>query len=170
MIFSQFCQRHFLRHCRELPVFQVRSELLRKFEVWQTRREMSSSAAGRRTTYPYIVSSEKNTTFNRTTLSAQATPDFNRVPLADIKDAKSSDNVERRYSFDNINETLGKDSELSVQEDDAGRGEVADSEEVDDSSSLKLDKEVGHSGRSSPVEMGKEVGNNDVGDDSVGQV
>ena len=144
----------FLGNTVESFPFQVRSELLRKFEVWKTRREVSSSTGGgRRTTYPYIVSSEKNTTFNRTlTPSAQATPDFNRVPLADIKDAKSSGNAEKRYSFDDINVTAGKDSDLSVPEDDADRENVEDS------------------GRSSQVELGKEVGNNDVGDDSVGHV
>ena len=144
----------FLGNTVESFPFQVRSELLRKFEVWQTRREVSSSTGGGlRTTYPYIVSSEKNTTFNRTTtLSAQVTPDFNQVPLTDIKDAKSSGKVEKKYSFDNINVTPRKDSELSVPEDDADREEVEDS------------------GRSTPVELGKEVGNNDVGGDSVGHV
>ena len=131
----------------------MRSELLRKLEVWQTRREVSSSSGGgRRTTYPYIVSSEKNTTFNRTTLSAQATQDFNEVQLSNIKYPKPSENVEKSYSFDNINETPGKDSELSVQEDNAGHVEVGGSD----------------SGRGSPVEVGKEVENNYVCDDSLG--
>ena len=87
-------------------------------------------------------------------MSAQATLDFNEVQLSKIKDTKPSGNVEKSYSFDNINETPSKDSDLSVQEDNAGHVEVGGSD----------------SGRGSPVEVRKEVENNDVCDDSSGHV
>ncbi|XP_028396993.1 adhesion G-protein coupled receptor D1-like [Dendronephthya gigantea] len=99
---------------------EVRNELQRKLAIWQTRRELSSSSAGARRTYPYVVSSEKNTTFNRTTTSAQATPDLYRYPMGEIKDGTSQGKVERKYSFEDRNKKPDFELELGKEEKNGG--------------------------------------------------
>ena len=139
----------------------MRNELRRKFEVWQTRREVSSSTGGgRRTMYPYVVSSEKNTTFNRTTLSAQATPDLYRFQLSDVIESPQLHREEQKYSFETPNSTPEGESELETKEP------------INIPQDVKGDSE---NGRSSPVEMGKdsenkspvEIGEISVGDDDA---
>lgn len=103
----------------------MRNELRRKLTIWRTRRELSSSSGGARRTYPYVVSSEKNTTFNRTTTSAQATPDLYRYPMGELKDRIPQGKVERMYSFQDINRTPEKKLELGKEEKngaDEGKG------------------------------------------------
>jgi hypothetical protein len=115
----------------------------------------SSGTVGRRTTYPYVISSEKNTTFNRTGASAQDTPDLYRLPLSELNEAAPSGKVEKKYSFQDLNKTTENDSELDVQEEKDG-GQQGDG-----------DKD---SGRSSSVELRKDSGDNDACDDSIGHV
>ena len=73
----------------------------------------SSGAGGRRTTHPYVISSERNTTFNRTGASAQDTPDLYRYPLSKMKEAAPSGRIEKKYSFGDLNKTTENDSELN---------------------------------------------------------
>ncbi|XP_028396991.1 adhesion G-protein coupled receptor D1-like isoform X2 [Dendronephthya gigantea] len=106
----------FILYC--LVNSEVRSELRRKLTIWQTRREFSSSSGGSRRTYPYSVSS--NTTLNRATIAVQATPDFYRCPMVEIKDEKSQGKVERRYSFEDGSTTSEKELVLGKQEKNGG--------------------------------------------------
>ncbi|XP_028396989.1 adhesion G-protein coupled receptor D1-like [Dendronephthya gigantea] len=106
----------FILYC--LVNSEVRSELRRKLTIWQTRREFSSSSGGSRRTYPYSVSS--NTTLNRATIAVQATPDFYRCPMVEIKDEKSQGEVERRYSFEDGSTTSEKELVLGKQEKNGG--------------------------------------------------
>ena len=95
----------------------MRKEINRRISVWQTRREISSSSAtgGKRATYPYIISSEKNTTYNRTTTSAQETPVLHRYPLSEIKEVPPSEKVEKGHSFENSGAAFNSDSEPGVK-------------------------------------------------------
>lgn len=75
----------------------------------------TSSSSGRRTTIPYVMSSEKNTTLNRTTASAPGTPDFSHIQLLDLtKDSPESEKVVTSYSFKNPSDTRDKDSVLNA--------------------------------------------------------
>ena len=78
---------------------------------------MSSSSGGKRGTYPYFISSEKNTTCNRTTGSAQGTPDLYRYPLSEIKGIPSPEKVEKGYSFETPGKTFKNDLEFEAMED-----------------------------------------------------
>ena len=113
-----------------------------------------SGTGVQRATYPYIISSEKNTTFNRTTASAQGTPDLYRYPLSDVKDVPPSEKVERRYSFDTPGKTFKNDSEFGVKDKDGSQDTESDKE----------------SGESRPVELEKDSGDKDVCEDSIGYV
>jgi hypothetical protein len=117
----------------------------------------STGTGGQRATYPYVISSEKNTTFNRTTASAQGTPDLYRFPLAEVEDSPPSGKVEKKYSFENkLDKAFENDSEFDVKRDKNG-GEEKDGGK--------------DSGRSSPVELSKgKNGDEDVIDDSIGYV
>ena len=132
--------------------FQVRTEIHRRIVVWRTRREFSSSSgAGRGQRSTPFISSEKNTTFNRTT-SAQATPDLLRHPLSEIKEVPPTEKVEEKHRpSETPDKTSENDFQLGVKEgQDGGQGEEGDRD----------------SGRSSPVELGRDLGDAD-GSDNV---
>lgn len=76
---------------------EVRNEIRRRITVWKTRRDMTSSSGVRRPTY--IITSEKNTTYNRTTQSGGVGSAPDQHPLNEIK--SPSLQVERNYSFHN---------------------------------------------------------------------
>lgn len=61
------------------------------------------------------MSSEKNTTLNRTIASAPGTPDFSHIQLLDLtKDSPESEKVVTSYSFKNPSDTRDKDSVLNA--------------------------------------------------------
>lgn len=70
--------------------------------------------------HPYVVSSEKNTTFNLTTASTPATPDLYRYSMEEIKDGLTQEKVEPSYSFEDINKIPEKESELGKEEKNSG--------------------------------------------------
>ena len=79
---------------------------------------MSSSSGGKRATYPHFISSEKNTTFNRTTASAQGTPDLYRYPLSEIKDDPSSrEKLDKGYWLQTPAKMFKNDLEFEAMED-----------------------------------------------------
>ena len=123
--------------------FQVRNEIKRRFTVWQTRREMSSSsgAGGKREKYRYEISSEKNTTYNRTTTSAQRTPDLYRFPLSEIKEVPPSEKIEKGYSFKNSGAAFESDSEPGVKENKDRDQELEGDKESEENNSVKLKKD-----------------------------
>ncbi|XP_028396995.1 adhesion G-protein coupled receptor D1-like [Dendronephthya gigantea] len=98
---------------------EVRNELRRKLTVWQTRREFSSSSANTRRTY--VISSEKNTTFNLTTASMQATPDLYRRPMEVIEGVPPQGKVDLGYTSEDDNKTKEKEFELGGEEWSGGK-------------------------------------------------
>ena len=120
----------------------MRNEIKRRFTVWQTRREMSSSSGtgGKRATNAYEISSEKNTTFNRT-ISAQGTPDLYQYPLSEIKKVPPSDKIEKGHSFENSGAVFERDSELDVKENKDSDQETEGDKESEGNSLVELNKD-----------------------------
>ena len=100
----------------------------------------SSGTGGKRATNAYEISSEKNTTFNRT-ISAQGTPDLYRYPLSEIKKVPPSDKIEKGHSFENSDAVFESDSELDVNENKDSDQQTEGDKESEGNSPVELNKD-----------------------------